>query len=185
VACSEQGTRRKDRAASVRRFANHPYIAFTINALWARRSGLPAFWFRRRGGALRAPRICRADDSDRGILDAATVREIFPILPKRMPELGFAARTDRLSPHHSQRKNWASGEEAADHLGDAADEGPEPLPGPILARLRQSLEHGSQAAQRVPHTLPTRCASARTRPRPMPSSKRPPTIEELRPEGAA
>jgi DNA-binding transcriptional LysR family regulator len=83
----------------------------------------------RRGRALRAPRICGADDGDRavdpvaGSLDTATVRGIFPVLPKHAAEPSLAACADRLSSHEPQSKNWVGGQEAADDLGKAADEG--------------------------------------------------------------
>jgi hypothetical protein len=56
-------------------------------------------------------------------VDTATVRGIFPVLPKQTPELGLAACTDRLSSREPQSNNGPSREEAADDLGEAADKG--------------------------------------------------------------
>ena len=56
-------------------------------------------------------------------MDTATIRGIFPILPKQTPEIGLAACTDRFSTREPQSKNGARGEKAADDLGEAADKG--------------------------------------------------------------
>ena len=76
---------------------------------------------------LRSRRICRADDSNwaagplAGSLDTATLRRIFPVLPKQAAEPGLAACTDRFSSREPQDKNRVGGEEA-DNLGEARPE---------------------------------------------------------------
>src|SRR5262249_6727679 len=98
---------------------------------------------------------CRADNSERafgpvaGSLATAAVRGIFPVLPKQAAESGLASCAYRFSSHEPQGKNY--GEEAADNLGQAADE---EKVGALQAELRTVLRDVSLRFPRAATSLP-------------------------------